>query len=324
MENGEKLLLATSRGLAICDRVAGGWQLSKRELSESYITSVITSGNLLLAGSQDGIFRSEDRGDSWLPANEGLSIRHFRWLGIHPDDSLRVFAGTEPAGIFLSRDGGLTWAARPEVERLRDAQRWFLPYSPEAGCVRGFAFLGTRAYAAVEVGGVLLSADNGETWALSGGELRSRVSVHPDVHSIAVHPESADFIAAPTGGGFYLSKDGGAAWENLYADCYCRAMWWGADDPEHMLLGAAEWVDRNGSIVETFDGGLTWQESVKGLVVPWSRHMVERFLQVGDHLLAILSNGELLVAELGRLEWWQLLPELQDVNAAALTKKIEV
>jgi hypothetical protein len=91
-----------------------------------------------------------------------------------------------------------------------------------------------------------------------------------------------------------------------------------------MLLGAAEWVDRNGSIVETFDGGLTWHESVKGLVVPWSRHMVERFLQVGDHLLAILSNGELLVAELGKLEWRQLLPDLQEVNAAALTKKVEV
>ena len=71
MENGEKLLLATSRGLAICDRVAGGWQLSKRELSESYITSVITSGNLILAGSQDGIFRSEDRGDSAISAGSG-------------------------------------------------------------------------------------------------------------------------------------------------------------------------------------------------------------------------------------------------------------
>ena len=190
--------------------------------------------------------------------------------------------------------------------------------------MRGFAFLGTRAYAAVEVGGVLLSADNGQTWALSAGELRSRASVHPDVHSIAVHPESADLIAAPTGGGFYLSQDGGAAWENRFEDCYCRAMWWDPSDPEHMLLGAAEWVDRNGSIVETFDGGLTWHESAKGLTVPWTRHMVERFLQVGGHLLAILSNGELLVADLEALEWRQLLPEVQDVNAAALTEKVEV
>jgi hypothetical protein len=102
-------------------------------------------------------------------------------------------------------------------------------------------------------------------------------------------------------------------------------MWWDAADPEHMLLGAAEWVDRNGRIEETFDGGLTWHESSKGLEFPWRRYMVERFFQAGDHLLAVLSNGELLVTDLESLEWRTLLPEVQEVKAvAAVTKKGEV
>ena len=285
----------------------------------------LPEGDLILAGTQEGIFRSEDGGDSWRATDEGLSIRHIRWLAAHPEDPQRVFAGSEPAGIFLSKDGGLTWDSRPEIERLRDALRWFLPYSPQAGCVRGFAFSGTRGYAAVEVGGALISNDRGGTWALTGTEGTSGSNIHPDVHSIATHPESADLVAAPTGGGFYLSKDGGTTWENRYDDCYCRAMWWDAADPEHMLLGAAEWVDRNGRIEETFDGSLTWGDSGRGLEIPWRRHMVERFFQVGDHLLAILSNGDLLMTAVESFEWRPLLPEVQEVKAVAvLAKKVEV
>ena len=78
-------------------------------------------------------------------------------------------AGTEPAGIFVSRDGAANWRECPEVGQLRDAHHWFLPYSPAAGCVRGFAFHGQRAYAAVEVGGVLRSDDEAQTWQLAAG-----------------------------------------------------------------------------------------------------------------------------------------------------------
>jgi photosystem II stability/assembly factor-like uncharacterized protein len=325
MENSTRLVLATAAGIAICERVADGWRQSKRDLTGSHVTSIIAQGDVILAGTQDGIFRSEDGGDSWGAVDEGLSIRHIRWLAADPDAPQRVFAGSEPAGIFLSTDGGLTWASRPEVEQLRDSLGWFLPYSPEAGCVRGFAFSGTRGYAAVEVGGPLLSNDGGGTWALTGTENAPGSNIHPDVHSITIHPESADLVAAPTGGGFYLSEDGGTSWENRYDDCYCRAMWWDAANPQHMLLGAAEWVDRNGRIEETFDGGRTWRESGIGLELPWNRHMVERFFQVGDYLLAILSNGDLLMTALESFQWRPLLPEVQEVSAvAALAKKVEV
>lgn len=322
MEISTRLLLATAEGITISEWVADSWQVSKRELSGSHVTSVIAQGDAVLAGTRDGIFRSDDGGASWRETNDGLSLRHIRWLAIHPDDPRRVLAGSEPAGIFLSEDGGMTWDSRQEVERLRDALGWFLPYSPRAGCVRGFALSASRGYAAVEVGGALLSTDSGDTWALTGTEGSPGSNIHPDVHSIAVHPQSADLVAAPTGGGFYLSVDGGITWENRYADCYCRAMWWDAADPQHMLLGSAEWVDRNGRIEETFDGGHTWRESGEVLGLPWRRYMVERFYQVGDHLLAILSNGDLVMTTLESIEWHPLLPEVKEVKAVAgLIKK---
>jgi hypothetical protein len=46
--------------------------------------------------------------------------------------------------------------------------------------------------------------------------------------------------------------------------------------------------------------------------------MVERFSQAGDQLLAVLSNGELLAAYLGEMDWRPVLQGVQDVNAAAI------
>jgi hypothetical protein len=78
-------------------------------------------------------------------------------------------------------------------------------------------------------------------------------------------------------------------------------------------------VDQDGRIEETCDGGRTWHSASRGLDVPWRHHMVERFAQVGDELLAVLSNGELLAAPLATLEWRRMLPNIGDLAAAAVT-----
>lgn len=318
-----KLLLATEKGVLICEYKDNDWHEVSGRLADLHVTSVIAREGLVLAGTQNGIFRSSDEGQTWKESSNGLTTRHVRWMAYHPDISNLAFAGTEPANIFISHDGGDSWRACPEVAQLRDDFGWSLPYSPEAGCVRGFAFHGARVYAAVEVGGVLVSDNNGETWQLAKGsdgkpdlEGPPEPFVYPDVHSLEVHPTSADLVYAPTGGGFYRSPDGGKTWK-LFYDCYCRAVWVDQTDPDHLILGPADGVDRNGRIEESHDGGETWSPASTGLQVPWRRGMVERFLQLGDELFAVLSNGQLLRASLSALEWRRILPDIQHVNAIA-------
>ncbi len=313
------LILATNDGVFICEPGDGDWREVQRTLDGRSVTSVIAREGVILVGTRQGVFRSDDLGQTWQEANQGLSTLHVRWLAYHPDISDFELAGTEPAGIFISHDGGESWRARPEVASMRDEHGWSLPYSPEAGCVRGFAFHGERSYAAVEVGGVLISDDRGDTWHLADGSQSDLSypppgSIHPDVHSIEVHPSSLDLVYAPTGGGFYRSWDGGKTWSLLYRG-YCRAVWVDPEDPEHLVLGIAEGVDYNGRIEASRDGGHVWQPASQGLVVPWRRHMVERFTRVGDELLAVLSNGELLAAPLATLEWRYILKEINGVNA---------
>ena len=316
-----KLVLATEKGVVICEQEDNDWHESSRGLMDQQVTSVIAREGVILAGTENGIFRSENEGQTWKEASNGLTAPHVRWMAYHPDLSDLEFAGTEPANIFVSHNGGDLWRACSEVAELRDQFGWSLPYSPEAGCVRGFAFHGSRVYAAVEVGGVLISDDNGETWQLAQGsdgkpDLQGPPEpfVYPDVHSLEIHPSSPDLVYAPTGGGFYRSNDGGKTWK-LFYDCYCRAVWVDPADPDHLILGPADGVDRNGRVEESRDGGDSWSEASDGLQVPWRRGMVERFFQMQDTLFAVLSNGQLLSASLLTLEWRRVLPAVNHVNA---------
>ena len=315
------LILAADRGVILCKRDGGNWHEESRGLTDQHITSVIAREGVILAGTENGIFRSDDEGRTWEEASRGLTSRHVRWMAFHPDISDFEFAGTEPANIFVSHDGGDSWRACPEVAQLRDHFQWSLPYSPEAGCVRGFAFHGSRVYAAVEVGGVLVSNNRGETWQLAEGsdgnpdlEGPPEPWIYPDVHSLELHPSSADFVYAPTGGGFYRSWDSGKTWRLLY-DCYCRAVWVDPNDSEHLILSPADGVDRNGRIEESRDGGESWALASKGLDVPWRRGMVERFFHADDELFAVLSNGQALLASLSDLEWHEFLPDIRKINA---------
>ena len=160
------------------------------------------------------------------------------------------------------------------------------------------------------------------TWRLAEGSDGSPdmdrelgTMIHPDVHSISAHPTTSDLVTAATGGGLYRSTDGGRNWKNLYR-CYIRAIWVDPADHHHMIAGPADGVSRNGRIEESYDGGQTWRLASDGLMpTPWSRHMVERFIQVDNDLFAVLSNGELWLKPLSGAKWRHVLSEMPRVTA---------
>jgi hypothetical protein len=326
------LYLATAMGLFIATQTNGNWVIVKHALKQKGLTAIAVSGDVIVAGTTDGIWRSSDTGNTWHVSGNDLEISHVRWLANSLNPPVVFLAGTEPAGIFVSHDNGRTWGGKPEVGELRDANGWFLPYSPKAGCVRGFAIAEPddhrrRIYAAVEVGGVLISEDSGASWRLAEGsdgnpamDRQLGTMIHPDVHSITVHPTSSDLVTAATGGGLYRSTDGGRTWKNLYR-CYMRAIWVDPADHRHMVAGPADGVSRNGRIEQSYDGGLTWQIDADGMTaMPWSKHMVERFVQFDKDLFAVLSNGELWSRPLNQSMWHRVLPETPAIKALAVKR----
>ncbi|RPI80905.1 MAG: exo-alpha-sialidase [Chloroflexi bacterium] len=317
------VFLATEAGVYRLEKQGNHLSQTGRYLDDQEITCLAVTGDIILAGTHNGIYRSEDGAATWQKLNDSSGDLYLRWIAVHNGGRYTVFAGTEPAAIYVSNDNGGAWQERPEVARLRDKHGWFLPYSNGAGCVRGFAFHGQRGYAAVEVGGVLRTDNGGVLWQLAPGSsgnpsmggVNEPGMIHPDVHSIYTHPYSADLVCAPTGGGFYLSPDGGQNWKLLY-DCYCRAAWWNPENPDHLLLGSADGVERMGRIEESLDRGRTWNPASEGMQTPWTRHMVERFVPMKGDLFAVLSNGELWFSQGNRFVWNEVEVGAR-VNAAA-------
>jgi photosystem II stability/assembly factor-like uncharacterized protein len=303
------LYLGTEDGLAVFEGQEEAWHPRYLRLKGQQITAVATRGQNLWAGTTSGLWRSLDEGASWSRTNLEPHEPHVRALAIDADAPTTLLVGAEPAAIWVSRDGGTAWAEAPDVARLRDKHGWSLPYSPAAGCIRGFAVLGNCLYAAAEVGGVLRSDDAGGTWRLLAG------GVHADVHDLAGSEQDRDTVYAATGGGRYRSRDGGQSWE-LIGDGYTRAVWVDPERPEILLTGPARYVGAMGRIERSSDGGDTWALAADGLKVPMS-DMIERFVGAGSHVLAVTSSGALYTAKRGVWMWHLLDLGLPPVRAAA-------
>ena len=305
------LYLGTDDGLAVFEGQEENWRPRYLRLRARHVTAVAISDQVLLVGTTDGIWCSYDGGASLSPVRTGLNKCHVRALAILPNAPSTLLAGTEPAAILLSRDGGDTWIVAPDVVRLREEHSWSLPYSPAAGCIRSFALAGDRIYAAAEVGGVLRSDDAGSTWRLLEG------AVHPDVHDLVGHSASPDIVYAATGGGRYRSRSGGRDWE-LIGDGYTRAIWTDPERPRVVLTGPARYVGAMGRIERSIDDGDTWMLVSDGFKVPMS-NMIERFVGAGSRVVALTSDGAVYTARRGVWMWRALDLGVSSVHAAAVS-----
>ena len=66
-------------------------------------------GKIIFAGTDKGVFRSKDRGETWEALNDAESGKEVWSLVIHPDNPDVILAGYDPCSISRSQDGGNTW-----------------------------------------------------------------------------------------------------------------------------------------------------------------------------------------------------------------------
>lgn len=286
----------------------------------------------ILAGSYgNGLYRSEDGGRTWSPANAGLTASAFRCITPDPLDPGMILAGTEPARLFRSADGGRSWRELAGITRIPGYERWFLPYSPRAGAVRNvYAPPGGtgRLFASVEVGGLLESDDGGETWACAP------VIEDDDIHYITGHPREAALLYAALGyaalphhrnddgprrfGGIARSRDGGTTWEKLETD-YTRAVLIPPSRRDLVLAGPAPQVGREGRIVVSSDGGDSWKPASAGIDTPMP-DMVEVFVAAPDDTIwAVCSGGRLLRATPSAWHWRSAVPIAASLTVQSVT-----
>ena len=246
------------------------------------------------AATKTGLYRSTDGGASWtdldVPREEVYSV-------VGDTQGERLYAGTHPAHLYVSDDGGETWRELDGFQDLPSREEWYTPRHRNEAHVRSLgvhADAPARVVAGVEVGGVHVSDDRGETWT------ERKEGVHDDVHHVLVL--GPDEYVASCGGGLYRTRDAGETWSRLdegLDHTYFREAFF----HEGVLYAAAArsspgtWSGENGAdaaLFESRDGGdsfeaLDYPGRPEEVVLAWTVHDGE--------VVAGTNDGRVIVRE---------------------------
>jgi hypothetical protein len=143
---------------------------------------VAADGDRVIVGTRGaGALLSRDGGLHWERAE--LPEAEVTAVAISPADGT-LYAGTEPSRLFALRDGA-RWAELEALQDIPSRRRWSFPPRPWTHHVRWIApdpHRPERLLVAIELGGVMLSEDGGESFR-----------DHPrgakrDAHTLTWHP----------------------------------------------------------------------------------------------------------------------------------------
>lgn len=326
----QEVLVGTKEGVAIIAREGSGWKLAHRALTDKHISAIIIEpeSGLTFAGAFHGsIHASPDGGRTWEPRANGLSEANvYSLASARINGHTRLFAGTEPAHLFISDDLGRRWSEVPSLRSVPSVPKWSFPAPPHIGHVKHINFEPqnpTTMYASVEVGGLLKSTDAGEHW-------QEFPSLYEDVHRTMIHPSNPKFLYAVTGRGLYVSPEGGATWDQWtrredeiggYPDGFVFR----PSDPKTIFMTAAH--DAPGTwrtthfagarISRSKDGGRSWEILRNGLPDRLQASIEAFCLEEAGKSSAIFAAttaGEILSSEDDGESWKQIISGLAPIS----------
>jgi photosystem II stability/assembly factor-like uncharacterized protein len=293
-----RLYAATGDGVARLDEAGSGWgvELFLDGSGAQCLAVDPADADTVYAGLREGgVRRTADGGRSWHDC--GLPEPGVFSLAVSPDGGA-VYAGTEPSRLFRSDDGGESWRALDALLELPSRPSWSFPPRPWTSHVRWIAPSPHDAeliLVGIELGGLMRSADGGETWQ------DHRPGAQRDVHSLAWHPRVEGRAYEAAGGGAAWSEDAGATWHAADEGRDRHYTWSVAvdpDDPELWYVSASTGPfaahgrgEPQARIYRRRDGE-PWHQLDGGLPEPLPA-MPYALLAVEGRLFAGLADGQL-------------------------------
>ncbi len=155
---------------------------------------VTIKDDCIFAGSPNGIFISEDKGENWSHPNMNINELYVMDIDVQGD---KIYAGTYKNGLFYSTDNGESWS-------LISSE-----FSEKSATSLGIN--GENIFVGLYFGrGIILSTDNGENWRSVNNGLSS---VYDLTVSVFLFLENKMIIS--TAGGLYYSTDNGGKWNKI-------------------------------------------------------------------------------------------------------------
>jgi len=213
----------------------------------------------------------------------------------------RLYAGTRPARVFVADcasgppTDAAAWSELDGFRALREQEDWGIPRHDGMAQVRSLRthpYDPDRIVAGVEVGGVHVSDDGGETWetrTIDGFDAPHTDDVH--------HVELADAetVVAATGSGLYRSTDAGRTWDRLDAGHHQRYFREAFAQDGTLYAGGATgpsttWVDEDDHALFECRGG----SRLERVESPRPGEVVIGWCDVDGDVLAATHRGTLL------------------------------
>ena len=178
------------------------------------------------------LHRSGDGGSTWAsldavpqhpPGRHGSALQAVWHLAWSPAGD-RLYAGIDPAGLFVSEDAGAHWEDVVALNEHATRRHW----EPSRGLFALHSICVDRQdpahlVAAVSAGGAYVTRDGGRSWQPANGGVRAEnlPERHPvaghNVHRVVMHPEDGRRLYRQCYNGTYRSDDGGATWTEITA-----------------------------------------------------------------------------------------------------------
>jgi len=272
------LAVATVDGVFLLERDGNGaWQTVHHALAGCFVAALTrgAGGALFAATHGVGMARSDDNGRTWRWINNGIT-QFDLWAARAGRLGGRdvVLAGSMPAHLFISEDGGDNWRELPALRQVDSVEQWTFPPPPRLGHVKEIVIQGDDLYVGIEIGALLHSRDGGKSFT----DLKVDPEIGEcDVHRIMIDSRRPSQILIANGlVGMMRSADGGATWTRdakLPGMDYPDACVMHPDDPELLFVSAAvgwppHWYKlgrARGKIARSRDGGQTWERLLGGL-----------------------------------------------------------
>jgi hypothetical protein len=292
-----RLFVGTNRGLFTftSDDERRSWLASPPELTgrEVYFIAEDPRNGVVWAGTSHRIWgahlhRSDDRGVSWDVLETAPHYGDERGLAapwcIAPGGARepeRLYAGIEPAGLFVSDNYGAEWSGLDALNNHATSSTW----SPAGGplalhSVVVHARAPERIVCAISAGGCYRSDDAGKSWRPINRSVRAEFLPQrfPEaghcVHKLLAHPLQPDRLYQQNHCGVYRSDDFGDNWTEITSDLptdYGYALALDPHDPDcafvipeessHMRTTAAGKL----RVYRTTDAGGSWHACLRGL-----------------------------------------------------------
>jgi photosystem II stability/assembly factor-like uncharacterized protein len=220
------------------------------------MTTHPTESRTIFAGADDGIYKSTDGGQSFAHLDSPMNKMDVWKIAIDPSNPDIIFAGTRPAALYRSKDGGKSWKQLavdmadecPNVRIPRVTALVVDPSDPRT------------VWAGVEVDGVRRSLDGGDTWT----RITEGVP-DPDIHDVTINLNGSRKVLTTTPREIFASTDAGEHWTPLgvgeqFRLPYCRALTQKEGDPKTLFVATGDGaVGKTGAIQRSKDGGSKWE-----------------------------------------------------------------